>query len=58
MRELTADMFVSLDEFAAAAEGGQRPFLGYAGPEFHRYVRSVLEEPQLIIMGRVTFNLL
>jgi dihydrofolate reductase len=58
MRELTADVFVSLDEFAAGAEGGQRPFLAYAGPEFQRYVRSVLDEPQLMIMGRSTYKLL
>ena len=34
MRELTADMFVSLDGFAAGADGGQSWTFGYFGPEF------------------------
>ena len=31
MRELTADMFVSLDGFAAGADGGQSWTFGYFG---------------------------
>ena len=34
MRELTADMFVSLDGFAAGGDGGQSWTFGYFGPEF------------------------
>jgi hypothetical protein len=37
MRELTADMFVSLDGFAAGADGGQSWTFGYFGPEFAAY---------------------
>jgi dihydrofolate reductase len=58
MRELTADMFVTLDGFASDADGGQNWISGYAGPEFGGFIRSVLDEPQLMIMGRVTYQVL
>lgn len=58
MRELTADMFVTLDGFASDADGGQNWISGYAGPEFGAFIRSVLDEPQLMIMGRVTYQVL
>lgn len=54
MRELTADMFVSLDGFAAGADGGQSWTFGYFGPEFAAYAQQILAEPQIMIMGRVT----
>src|SRR5215469_7681960 len=53
MRELTADLFVSLDGFASGTGLG-----GQFGPESKRYVRSGLNEPQLLIMGRVTYKIL
>ena len=55
MRELTADMFVSLDGFTAGADGGQSWLGAYFGPEFGSYVQSILDEPQLMIMGRITY---
>jgi dihydrofolate reductase len=58
MRELTADMFVSLDGFASDAGGGQNWIRSYFGPEFGTFIRSVLDEPQLMIMGRVTYQIL
>lgn len=58
MRELTVDMFVSLDGFTAGADGGQDCFRPYFGPEFGGYVQRVLDEPQLMIMGRVTYDVL
>jgi dihydrofolate reductase len=58
MRELTADMFVSLDGFAAGADGGQSWTFGYFGPEFAAYAQRVLAEPQIIIMGRVTYEIM
>jgi hypothetical protein len=48
MRELTADMFVSLDG------GGQSWTFGYFGPRFAGYAQRILAEPQVMIMGRVT----
>jgi dihydrofolate reductase len=58
MRELTADMFVSLDGFAAGADGGQSWTFGYFGPEFAAYAQKVLDEPQVMIMGRVTYEIM
>jgi dihydrofolate reductase len=58
MRELTADMFVSLDGFAAGADGGQAWTFGYFGPEFAAYAQRVLAEPQVMIMGRVTYEIM
>ena len=56
MRLFTADLFVTLDGFAAAQDAG--PFFGYAGPELDRWIRDRLDEPQLIVMGRVTYEAL
>lgn len=53
-RQLIVDMFVSLDGFTG---GGQdwgiraRP-----GPELQAYVMQVLQEPQVIILGRITYQ--
>jgi dihydrofolate reductase len=58
MRELTADMFVSLDGFAAGADGGQSWTFGYFGPEFAAYTQRILGEPQIMIMGRVTYEIM
>ncbi len=58
MRELTADMFVSLDGFAAGADGTQGCFGPYFGPDLHSYVERVLDEPQLLIIGRQTYDVL
>jgi dihydrofolate reductase len=58
MRELTADMFVSLDGFAAGADGGQSWTFDYFGPEFAAYAQQVLAEPQIMIMGRVTYEIM
>lgn len=58
MRELTADMFVSLDGFAAGADGGQSWTFGYFGPQFAEFVQQVLAEPQVMIMGRVTYEIM
>jgi dihydrofolate reductase len=58
MRELTADMFVSLDGFAAGADGGQSWTFGYFGPEFAAYAEKVLGEPQVMLMGRVSYEIM
>jgi dihydrofolate reductase len=56
MRELTADLFVSLDGFAAGVDVG--PYFGYFGPELADWVRTELDRPQVIVMGRVTYQAL
>lgn len=58
MRELTADMFVSLDGFAAGADGGQSWTFGYFGPQFAGFAQQVLAEPQVMIMGRATYEIM
>lgn len=54
MPELTADLFLSLDGFAAGVDAG--PFFGYGGPELDRWVGDQLSRPQLVVMGRVTYE--
>ena len=56
MRELTVDQFVSLDGFAAGPGGDPDFALGYEGPEFARYEQQVLDEPQVIVLGRTTYQ--
>jgi dihydrofolate reductase len=56
VRLLTADLFVTLDGFAMGEGAG--PFFGYGGPELHRWIRDRLDKPQLIVMGRVTYEAL
>jgi dihydrofolate reductase len=58
--ELTADLFVSLDGFSAGRDGGQNWIGEYAnpGPGFGKLVSDVLNEPQLIVVGRVTYDIL
>ena len=56
MPELTADVFLSLDGFATGSGRGQGFTAGYDGPEFTRLVQQVLDEPQVIVMGRVTYQ--
>jgi dihydrofolate reductase len=56
MAELTADLFLTLDGFAAGVDEG--PFFGYAGAELDGWVRDNLDRPQLVVMGRVTYEAL
>jgi dihydrofolate reductase len=54
VREVTADLFISLDGFALGVDVG--PFFGYSGPELDRWIHRHLDEPQELIMGRVTYE--
>ena len=54
MRELIADMFVSLDGFASGVN--QPAYFGYFGQELGGWVRENLARPQVLLMGRVTFE--
>lgn len=56
MRQFIADLFVTLDGFAAGEGAG--PFFGYAGPGLDRWIHDRLDEPQLMVMGRVTYEAL
>ena len=53
LRELTADLFISLDGFASGVNQG--PYFGYFGKNLGDWVRDHLEQPQVIIMGRATY---
>jgi dihydrofolate reductase len=56
VRELVADLFVSLDGFASGAN--EPPFFGYFGDELGAWMEQELAAPQLLIMGRVTYEAL
>jgi dihydrofolate reductase len=56
MRELTADLFISLDGFASGAK--EAAFFGYFGKELGTWVSDHLDKPQVLIMGRVTYEAL
>jgi dihydrofolate reductase len=57
VRELLADLFVSVDGFAAA-DGGQSWTFSHFGPEFGVFAQSVLGEPQVMVMGRLTYEIM
>ena len=54
MRELIADMFVSLDGFASGVN--QPSYFGYFGQELGGWVHENLAGPQVLLMGRVTYE--
>lgn len=56
MRDLIADLFVSLDACAQAA--GVGPYFGYGGPELDAWIQTELDKPQVIVLGRVTYEML
>lgn len=56
MRELTADLFLSLDGCAGAK--GYGAYFGYDGPELDAWVRGNFEPGYEILMGRVTYQAL
>jgi dihydrofolate reductase len=56
MRELIADLFISLDGFASGKN--EAAYFGYFGHDLGNWVREHLDEPQVILMGRVTYEAL
>lgn len=56
MRELIADLFISLDGFASGVN--EAAFFGYFGEELGKWITDHLAEPQDLIMGRVTYTTL
>jgi dihydrofolate reductase len=53
VRELTADLFVSMDGFASGVN--EPPFFGYFGEDLSVWIKENLEKPQELVMGRVTY---
>ena len=58
MRELTVDMFVSVDGFTAGPDDGQSWTFGFFGPEFGAYAQHILTEAQVMVMGRSTYEIM
>ncbi len=56
MRELTADLFISLDGFGSGVD--EAAYFGYFGSDLGNWVREHLEARQVIVMGRVTYEAL
>ena len=56
MREFIADLFVSLDGFASG--NNEAAFFGCFGPELVAWISDHLHQPQIVVMGRVTYNAL
>jgi dihydrofolate reductase len=56
MSELTADLFVSLDGFAYAVDVG--PYFGYGGQELDAWIQAESDKPQVVVLGRVTYEML
>ena len=56
MRELIADWFVSLDGYASGEN--EAAFFGYFGEELGKWIHEHLFAPQVVLMGRVTYQAL
>ena len=56
MVQLLADLFISLDGFAAGDDVG--PYFGYGGPELDAWIGERLDEPQEVVLGRRTYEIL
>jgi len=54
--QLLADLFISVDGFAGGDDVG--PFFGYAGPGLDRWIDEHLAEPQQVVFGRRTYEVL
>jgi dihydrofolate reductase len=56
MSELVADLFLSVDGFAA---GSRSPgYFGFGGPDLERWIHGEMERGYLSVMGRTTYSLL
>jgi dihydrofolate reductase len=55
-RSLTADLFITLDGYA---KGDRSPaYFGMLGPELKQWIEREIEQPQTVVMGRVTYETL
>ncbi len=53
MRELIADLFISLDGFAAGTN--EKAYFGYDGSDLSVWVGTEISQPQVLLMGRNTY---
>jgi dihydrofolate reductase len=53
-RRLTVDLFTTLDGYAGSEDAPA--YFGYLGPELERWIDRELDQPQLMLMGRVTYE--
>lgn len=56
MPELSADLFITVDGFAAGSRSAA--YFGYFGPDLERWINDELDRPQLVILGRTTYQAL
>jgi dihydrofolate reductase len=56
MRELIADLFTTLDGYAYGE--GAPAYFGYLGPDLERWIDEHLAGPQVLLMGRVTYEVM
>jgi uncharacterized protein YndB with AHSA1/START domain len=56
MRGFTADLFISLDGFASGVN--EAAFFGYFGDGLGKWVQDHLNQGQLLVMGRITYEAL
>lgn len=54
MRELSVDLFCSVDGFAFAE--GYPPYFGYAGPGLDRWIETRVAAPHVQVLGRRTYQ--
>ena len=54
MRTLTTDLFVTVDGYA---RGENSPaYFGYFGPDLEAWIAEEVAKPQVVLMGRVTYE--
>jgi hypothetical protein len=56
MGQLIADLFITLDGYASGE--GAPAYYGYPGHDLERWVDEHLAIPQVLLMGRVTYEAL
>lgn len=56
MGELVADLFTSLDGHARGE--GAPAYFGYPGPDLQRWIDDNLATPQVLLMGRLTYEMM
>lgn len=56
MGQLTADLFTTLDGYAFGE--GAPAYFGYPGPDLDRWIDEHLAGPQVLLMGRVTYEMM
>jgi dihydrofolate reductase len=54
--QLIADLFITLDGYASGE--GAPAYFGYPGPELEHWIDDHLATPQILLMGRVTYEAL